>query len=54
LDVLTRIKRGHVRIGVNLKGTSEDFSLKGDNISAQGFNPGYPPSKKCALKVARE
>jgi hypothetical protein len=39
LDVLTRIKRGHVRIGVNLKGTSEDFSLKGDNISAQGFNP---------------
>jgi hypothetical protein len=32
-------------MGVNLKERARISPLKGDNMSAQGFNPGYRPCK---------
>ena len=38
----------HMR--VNIREAVQIFSLKGDQLSAQGFNPGLGNSRRCALK----
>jgi hypothetical protein len=47
-DALLRDPRQHAR--VNIREAVQISSLKGDQISAQGFNPGLGNLRRCAVK----